>query len=416
MSRKKLKKILVLFFSSHGTSLYLTRKNRRFYITEKNCSNYITAVLEDDEICRPDKIIVIIGNMPKLTCLEETEVTQRCLSWCSTNEVKQYSFKAKSTTVLNLTNKAKTSSDEALKWYQQQCIAAFLFVVENRFDRFSFQLLNRSVSGGSSNCFVIEFTYMTVPLFDISQFCKGLQNQTDALCNRPLVLCPQLDQYKRRITDGIKCNLSEMRDLIAVLKAHVDARPGDFSNEFNLFECHLEAFQLLFLEYFEHVKCGDRKQAVATRQKVADMLQYCSNSLHKQLKIIVQNDKFDYSYLCIQYAKWSLWLNPDLSSLNETVIDICQKSKIKLEQEKVHATKSYDHGELSDYVVPEKCFNLIRVYENWTWTNLKNRVGAVQKLDLIGAHQVICCLFSTKILAKHCFVHIWLRLFFCVSN
>ena len=379
---------MFFLFIAWNVAVYLTRKTRKFYINENNCSNYITAVLEDDEICRPDKIIVIIGNMPKLTCLEETEVTQSCLSWCSTNEVKQYSFKGKDTTVLNLTNKAKTSSDEALKWYQQQCIATFLFVVENRFDRISFELLNRSVSGGSNNCYVIEFTYMAVPLFDISQFCKGLQNQTVANCKEPLVLRPQLDQYKRRVTDGIRCNLSELRDLIAVLKAHVDPYTGYFSNGFNLFKCHLEACELLFLEYFQYVKCGDRMQAVVSRRKVADMLKHCSNSLHKHLEIIVQNDRFDYLYLCIQYSNWSLWLNPHLSSLNKTVIEICQKSKRELEQAKNNAIQLYNDGQVLEYVVRQNCLNPMRGYENITWTGCKSIIEAVQKLALIGSHQV----------------------------
>ena len=376
-------------FIAWNVAVYLTRKTRKFYINENNCSNYITAVLEDDEICRPDKIIVIIGNMPKLTCLEETEVTQSCLNWCSTNEVKQYSFKGKEkdTTVLNLTNKAKTSSDEALKWYQQQCIATFLFVVENRFDRISCELLNRSVSGGSNNCFVIEFTYMTVPSFDISQFCKGLQNQTDALCNRPLVLCPQLDQYIKK-TDGRKCSLNELRELLTVLKIHVDAHPEDVFYKRHQLECYLEAYELLFLEYFQYVKCGDRKQAAVSRQKVADMLELCSNSLHKHLEIIVQNDRFDYLYLCIQYSNWSLWLNPDLSSLNKTVIEICQKSKRKLEQEKNNAIQLYNDGQVLEYVVPENCLNPIRGYQKCTWTSCKSIIEAVQKLDLIGSHQV----------------------------
>ena len=360
-------------------------------------------MLEDNEICQLDKIVVVIGNVPKLNCLGETEVTQRYLNWYSTNEVKQYTFKG-NTTVLNLTNKAKTISEEALDWYKQQRIAAFIFVVEHRFDTFSFQLLNRSVSGGSNGCFVIELTYLTVPLVDITQFCKGLQNQTDALCKESLVLCPQLDQYTKRRTDGNKCNLSELKELSIVIKAHVDAHPEDFLFGINLMECYLEAYELLFLEYFQYVKSGDRKQAVVRRRKVADMLQNCSNCLHKQFEILFQKDMFDYLYLCVHYAKWSLWLNPDLSNLNETIIDICQKSKDKLEQEKINAIRSNDQSQILDYVVPEHCLNLIRGYQIRNWNNFKCRIEAAQKLDLIGGHQVVFLRFF-KILTIRLFLY-----------
>ena len=319
---------------SNGKSHFIDRKTRHFQLSKKNLSGYITSLLR--KWCRKDSMAVVIGYSAKIDSLKETALTAEESTWSCAKDLKKCTLDGDAKTVVCFSSLAKGISNAALEWHQQQDISVVLVVLGNNIDEQAFSLLRPSFCERS---LVLCLHCTTAFLLDISQFSKGLIDQTETESNTPLSVRRQYDESEL-IEDAENYKREEIRELIT---AYENSRYTIIDNDFlSGFRFYSEAFDEVFREFRKILTSeqGDperrREQAVACRKHASELLFKLSNLYSPHRLPRHQWRNFDRlqclgSFMSLQYASFSVWFNPNSLMCYNKIIEICRAAINRLE-------------------------------------------------------------------------------------
>ena len=276
---------------------------------------------------RINGIIVIIGTIPNTTFLTKTETIEKNLERCSADEVEQYLFDEEQN-VLVFSNFACALSLPALNWYQKRKISALIKIFTNKFEKRIDQIVTTEYISSPEyfNGPIYNLNYScTCDLIDISEFCLSLKEQTKIDCGRFL---PEPLRVKTDATNEEKPSWRYLRNLISVVNRFQRFGPGEEKYHF-----YAMCFDVLLEEYRQCIKSGCQTQAMHCRIEAQKFLLVFSDSIKVNISKADQLYRL-FTFLSIQYAKYSVWFNPKFFQGYNEVIRLSQDMLQTLQVEK----------------------------------------------------------------------------------
>ena len=161
-------------------------------------------------------------------------------------------------------------------------------------------------------------------------------------------------------------------------------------------EFYTRALGVLFREYSQQLKCGDREQAKALRRDASNMLLNCSKIYYYEMAMYTRKDEYTIYYQLlfhsVAYSKFSV--SSDTANLMgyKAIIDVCTNSieELKNLQKRRHFEKPVDLNSCSYNKFPERCSNIFGVGDDYL-----KQFKSIQENELIilysNVHQVSFC-------------------------
>ena len=324
---------------------------------------------------------MLIGKASKIDNLKETELTAEELTWSCAKDMKKYTFGGDGITIVCFSSLAKGCSQAALEWYRQQDISVVFVVLGSSIDKAVFLELfyQSALEVLRKRSKVLRLYCTTCSLNDISQFCKGLNDQTGTNCNTRL---PVMNHYDEStiIENAENYKREELRELITACE------------NANTIRIYPEAFDVVFREYCEHItsKQGDperrREQAVACRKYASELLLKITNSRNLAFNQMQDDDRARYlnSFLSLLHASCSVWFNPKPLMGYNQIIGMCtaainnlQVANISFDSNQTETTERYHH----QTVVKDR-LDVGRAEFGWFFRGDIRRIKLIQAIKL----------------------------------
>ena len=292
---------------------------------------------------------MLIGKASKIDNLKETELTAEELTWSCAKDMKKYTFGGDGITIVCFSSLAKGCSQAALEWYRQQDISVVFVVLGSSIDKVACMELfyQSALEVLRKRSKVLRLYCTTCSLIDISQFCKGLNDQTGTNCNTRLPVMNHYDE-STLIENAENYKREELRELITECE---NGRDNDTILVW-VFILYEEAFDVVFREYCEHITSKQGDPAVACRKYAFELLLKITNSRNLAFNQMGDDHRGQYifSFKSLLDASCSVWFNPKPLMVYNQIIGMCtavlnqlQVAKISFDSNQTETTDRYHH-------------------------------------------------------------------------
>ena len=312
--------------NEHEKSILINSNERHYLVNKDSLPLYVSILLKSLKKC--ESTIVIIGTIPEMKCLKKMKLAEISFGSCSV-EVQHCLFDGDQI-VLVFSNFARALSLQALTWYQNRKISAVIKIIGNEFENQINQLAEGECSA-NLQCFnglTYNISYTSRDLIDITEFCCSLKEQRNDVCEQrlsdPMIIKSEISNELKYSWEDVKNSLQEVKHFTI------------FGVGIKKFNYYTLSFSVLLEEYRQCIKSGCKAKTVKFRAEAANFILVLLKSLTETIFNISKKDKFNrlLYFMGIQYAKYSVWFNPNFSEGYLQIIRICQDVLKTLKHEK----------------------------------------------------------------------------------